>query len=149
MIAQKDRILIETNHSGLFKQLLVLMLRERIASVEYDCRLAGKARDQQNFDLNEQRLAIRTLLRTYYDSNEYIVAQFHADLSKPAAAIHFTVQPRKGPVTSATQRHFRVELPFELWEPEDRMADIVGHKLVDNPAAFDPATYSTPETRKP
>lgn len=149
MTKQEENVtLIPLYHSGMFKDLLVLILRERIASVDYDHKLEGRERDVQNFELNELRLAIRTRLRSFYDANLYVVSRFTADLSKPAGAIHFSIQPRKGPAT--TQQHFRVELPPELWAPpEDRMADIVGNMLAENPTAFDPASFSTPETRKP
>lgn len=114
MTTQEDNTtLIQTNDSVFFKHLLVLMLRERIASVEYDYTLVDEAMSKQNAKLHEQRTEIRNLLRRFCPSGNCDVSQFYADLSKPAAAIHF-----------AAQQRFRVELPFELWWPQNRVAHL-------------------------
>lgn len=124
MTTHKDRTLIETHDSFFFKQLLVLMLRERIASLEYDYALTGSALSQQNAALEKQRTDIRTLLRRFCPADNFLVTQFSGDLSKPAAAIHFSAQPRHDPVPV----HFRVELPFELWSTQG-LADLVRDAL--------------------
>jgi len=129
MTKQEENVtVIQLNHSDMFKDLVVRILQERLAIVQYDSKLEGRARDVQNFELNEQRLGIRTRLRSFYPADHYIVTRFSVDLSNDVRpAVLFSTRLRND--VSSPELHHRVELLPELWEPQNWQAAVVHNAM--------------------